>query len=486
MSGYSIFCLVVYLFAILGIGVWAGKRQKQNVEDYFLASRGLGVLVLLMTQAATIFSAFTFYGLPGSAYKSGIAMLGGLSVGSVAMSFLFYIIGYRTWLVGQKYRFLTPPEVVRDRFGSKRLSDVFGAVSIIFVLPYLVMQPIGAGHALSAISNGAIPYLVGSSGITILILFYVFYAGFRGISLTDTFQGLIMLSFAWIVMLIIGGSGDGWSSMMNTLREQGALNRGTGYWTWKVSFSWAFLIAINSAMQPQTFTRFLTARSVDVFRKHFAFYPLLVFSTLPVIFVGLFARVLVPGLEQADQALVTALAKFAPPIMSGIMVAVGLAAMMSTADSQLLIVGAMFTNDFYKPYIEREADPRRQFWVARIVIVAFAVLAWALAFKPPGVLLKIGAMAFTGIAVLTPTGLAMYYWKRATAAGALTSIILGEIYVIGFYTKLIPASWNMGFLVVVPAILLATIALIVVSLLTSPPEQERIDKYFNLFDRVFG
>jgi Na+/proline symporter len=118
--------------------------------------------------------------------------------------------------------------------------------------------------------------------------------------------------------------------------------------------------------------------------------------------------------------------------------------------------------------------------------VAFAVLAWALAFKPPGVLLKIGAMAFTGIAVLTPTGLAMYYWKKATAAGALTSIILGEIYVIGFYTKLIPASWNMGFLVVVPAALLATIALIVVSLLTRPPEQERIDKYFNLFDRVFG
>ena len=105
MSGYSILCLVVYLIAILGIGIWAGKRQKENVEDYFLASRGLGILVLLMTQAATIFSAFTFYGLPGSAYKSGIAMLGGLSVGSVAMSFLFYIIGYRTWLVGQKFRY---------------------------------------------------------------------------------------------------------------------------------------------------------------------------------------------------------------------------------------------------------------------------------------------------------------------------------------------------------------------------------------------
>jgi SSS family solute:Na+ symporter len=471
---------------VLLIGMWAGRRQQSTVEDYYLASRGVGVIVLMMTQAATIFSAFTFYGLPGSAYSSGLGIFGGLFIGSVSMSFLFYIIGYRAWLVGQKYRsLLTPPELIYDRFGSRRLRDVFMWVSVAFVIPYLVMQPIGAGHALNALSSGRIPYIVGSSLITLVIVFYVFYSGMRGGVLIDTFQGFLMFIFAWAALFLTAGAGEGYDKIMQQLAEKGLLARGVGYWTWKTSFSWAFLIAINTAMQPMIFTRFLIARNVDVFRKHFAFYPTTVFCTFPVIFVGLLCSVLIPGIKQADQALATALLKFAPPIMAGFFAAAGMAAMQSTADSQLLIVGSMVTNDLYKPYINPLASSQRQFWVARIIIIITAIVSWLLSLNPPKLLIMLGAAAFTGVAVLAPTGIAAFYWKRATAAGALASILLGEAYVIGFYLNMVPKSWNFGFMPVIPAALISTAALIIVSLVTKPPENERINRYFDLFEKVF-
>jgi Na+/proline symporter len=97
----------------------------------------------------------------------------------------------------------------------------------------------------------------------------------------------------------------------------------------------------------------------------------------------------------------------------------------------------------------------------------------------------LGAAAFTGVAVLAPTGIAAFYWKRATAAGALASILLGEAYVIGFYLNMVPKSWNFGFMPVIPAALISTAALIIVSLVTKPPENERINRYFDLFEKVF-
>jgi SSS family solute:Na+ symporter len=294
-----------------------------------------------------------------------------------------------------------------------------------------------------------------------------------------------MFIFAWLALFIVAGAGEGYAKIMQQLGEKGLLARGVGYWTWKTSFSWAFLIGINTAMQPQIFTRFLIARNVDVFRKHFAFYSAAVFSTFPVIFVGLLCSVLVPGIKQADQALATALLKFAPPVIAGIFAAAGIAAMQSTADSQLLIVGSMITNDLYKPYINPLASSQKQFWVARIIIIATAIVSWLLSLNPPKLLIMLGAAAFTGMAVLAPTGIAAFYWKRATAAGALVSILLGEAYVIGYYINLVPKSWTFGFMPVVPAAFISTVVLIIVSLATKPPESDRIKRYFDIFEKVF-
>ncbi|HEX7392654.1 MAG TPA: sodium:solute symporter family protein, partial [Thermoplasmata archaeon] len=193
MNLLSVGMFIVYLASLLGIGYFTWRRGHKTSEDYFVASRSFGPIVLFLSLAATNFSAFTFFGFAGAAYKFGLAYYGIMAFGTGFMAISFYIIGRKVWLLGKKHGYITPPELIGDRMNSDSLRIIFLAVMVVFTLPYLATQAIGGGIAINQLTEGEVSYELGAVIVTAVILVYVTVGGMRADAYTDVLQGVLML-----------------------------------------------------------------------------------------------------------------------------------------------------------------------------------------------------------------------------------------------------------------------------------------------------
>src|SRR4030065_2202726 len=177
MALLSVGLFALYLSSLLAIGAYAWRRSKRTSEDYFVASRAIGRVVLFLSLAATNFSAFTFFGFAGAAYKFGLAYYGIMAFGTGFMALSFYFIGKKVWQLGKKHGYITPPELIGDRFKSDTLRTLFLVVMIVFTLPYLATQAIGGGIAINQLTEGDVSDELGAVVVTVVILLYVNIGG---------------------------------------------------------------------------------------------------------------------------------------------------------------------------------------------------------------------------------------------------------------------------------------------------------------------
>ncbi|MBP1662428.1 MAG: panF, partial [Thermoplasmatales archaeon] len=131
--------MIAFLLMILGyfsllllMGFIAYRKTKKTPEDYFIAGRSFGPLILFFSLAATNFSAFTFLGFAGNAYKIGLGQYGIMGFGTAFMALMFFIIGRKVWKLGKENRYITPPELIGDRFQSRSLRLLFMGVMVVF------------------------------------------------------------------------------------------------------------------------------------------------------------------------------------------------------------------------------------------------------------------------------------------------------------------------------------------------------------------
>ena len=220
--------IVGYLLLALVIGLVAYRLTDRTAEDFYLASRTVGTIVLLFTTFATLLSAFTFFAGPNLAYLYGpewILVMGVMD--GLIFAVLWYVIGYKQWLLGQRHRYVTLGEMLGDRFASKRLRGIVAGASLLWLFPYVMLQQAGAGTALEALTEGAVPYAAGAGLITLFMILYVVLAGFRGSAWTDTLQGAFMLVTTWVALLwvlaVVGGPGVATSGLEATASEHLAL-----------------------------------------------------------------------------------------------------------------------------------------------------------------------------------------------------------------------------------------------------------------------
>jgi SSS family solute:Na+ symporter len=165
--------------------------------------------------------------------------------------------------------------------------------------------------------------------------------------------------------------------------------------------------------------------------------------------------------------------EFAPSWMLGIVLSGAFAALMSTADSQLLVLSSMLTRDVYAKWLKKDASMKQEFIVGKIIVLALAVIGLLIALSSVETIFDtLTKTTFTGLAVLFPTTIAALYWKRATKWGCLASIIAGEATYAGFYYGHIPSDYTFGFLPVVPVIVVTVAVLVLVTLLTSAKRPE--------------
>ena len=435
--------LVVYFIIILVIGFIARTRLKSSPETYFLADRKLGTLILLGTMVATNFSAFTVFGTSGAGYRDGYAFFPIMGFGTGFMALTFWILGRKIWEVGRKTNAVTPPELVRKLYGSPLLSVIFSLVMIVFTLPYLALQPMAAGYALEALVG--LPYVYGCVLVTIIILIYTLRGGLRAVAWTDLFQGLVMFLLLLVSLVIVaqhhGGFIEANQKIFSMHPELFSRPGGTGKYTYGIWFSFMLLWFFCDPMFPQLFQRFFSARSRSTIASTMLFYPLictLVFF-LPIA-VGVLGHLSFPDLvgKEADKILPLTMTLISGDFMAALVIAAGLAALMSTMDSQLLTLSSIFTRDILPLSGKFKGETSVS---GRLFVICLSIAGLLLAYKPPATILQIATQTFTGLAVLFPTVIFGLYLKKVFPAAALLSIVCGEGTMLLFYFKLLPTGF---------------------------------------------
>lgn len=423
-----------YLIVAMGIGIVAYRVTASTAEDYYLASRTLGTIVLLFTTFATLLSAFTFFGGPNLTYGSGpewILVMGLMD--GIIFAILWYVIGYRQWLIGQQHGYVTLGEMLGDRFGSKRLRAVIATVSIFWLFPYIMLQQMGAGEALVGLTNGAVPYWAGAALITVFIILYVAVSGLRGVAWTDTLQGLFMLGVIWIavgwVLTSVGGVDTINRSMASSNPE--FLSLGGGLYTPQWMIASAVTISFGVTMFPQINQRFFMANDAQVLKRSFALWPILVLLLfVPAFLLGSWAAGLGVSVPEGANVIPVLLGNYTPAWFAALVVAGAMAAMMSSSDSMLLSGSAYLTRDIYRPFVNPDASADREGWIARFGVAIFATAAFVASLFRPGTVITVGDTAFGGFAQMTLPVMIALYWGGTNRQGILVGISGAQLFYI--------------------------------------------------------
>lgn len=501
-AAVSMAIVITYMLVVLGIGIFAYRVGQRTAEDFYLASRTFGTVVLLFTMFATLLSAFTFFGGPDASYVHGPEwiLVMGLMDGLI-FAVLWYIIGYKQWLLGQRHGYVTLGEMLGDRFGSTLVRATVALVSLFWLFPYVMLQQIGAGGALSALTEGVVPFWVGASLITVFMIVYVVLAGMRGIAWTDTLQGAFMLVVIWAALLWVLTSAGGIAEINTGIEatQPEFLGLGSSFYTPQQMLTLAVSIAFGVAMFPQVNQRFFTAASDRILKRSLILWPVLVLLLfLPAFLLGTWAVGL--GIEadigEGDHVLPIVLEAITPTWFAALVIAGAIAAMMSSSDSMLLSGASYFTRDVYRPLIDDGLTTRREDTIARIGVVVFAVAALAASLWTEAgghgagsigvILIDIGELAFGGFAQLAPVVLVTLYWRRVTTAAVLAGILGPQLVYITFSfidpVSLGPvvlfagsyAGWGISLYCMVLGLVLT----ITVSLLTAPASAEEPGLFF--------
>ena len=461
--------LAVYLAVSIGIGIY-GRSKTDSAEDYFVASRKIKPWILFCTLAATNFSAFFFLGFAGASYRAGWGFYGIMAMGTSLVGLSILLLGIPIYKLGKEKGYVTPPELIAGETNSKYLGWLYGLVLVIFTLPYLATQPMGAGILLQTLSGGEIPYFTGAILLTCVMIAYLVLGGMKSSAMTDVFQGILM--FLILIIFVfgfffhddIGGFSEGGKSLWENKPEKFVRE---GNFTWQIIFSYTILWPITVPMFPQLFSRFYIAEDDKAIRTAAWLYP----TVVPILFlfpviIGVYGNIIefdhALSRTESDNILPLILTEYAP-LWAGAVVCIGaIAAFMSTADSQILAMSSIITKDGLPAFTEIKKENEKL--TGRILIIIFAIIGLILAYDPPDTIFDIVSQAFTGLAVLFPTTVAVLYWERVKAKSCIISIITGEILVGWSYWaaktgNTIPEWFTQGFHISTPIIIITILVL---------------------------
>ncbi|MCK4368053.1 MAG: sodium:solute symporter family protein [Dehalococcoidales bacterium] len=476
------FGIAIYIAAGLAIAIMARRQLGAGVSEFFLANRKLGGFLSAMTYSATTYSAFMMIGLAGLTYFHGVGALG-FELTYLCGMFMMVFFLPRFWLVGKKYGYVSPIELLSDRYQSKWVGATAAILALVFLVPYGAVQLMGVGYLMNGISQGVIPVVVGIIIAVVCAIAWSSIAGLRSVAWTDAFQAIIMITVSaavlGVVVASLGGLGAFFSKLESAVPGLLTVPAATGAWNINMfiglALPWLFFLISN----PQVSQRLFIPKSVTAMKQMLGGFLIFGFIyTLISVLWGFSATLLVPGLENADLATPTLLALPIIPMGLAIIVMIGItAAAISTIDSILLTLSSVWARDIYKGLINPKVSERKELRVGQWVIPIMAIIAfgfaWWVAEQAGGVLelmiAPLSAAASAGLLMVVPTIFGAFFWKRATATGAIVSCIVGAIIVLLFQiTGWKPLGWwpgVWGFVVCVPLF-------IIVSLATKPPREK--------------
>jgi SSS family solute:Na+ symporter len=481
----TLLIVALYLAVVLAVGVASSRVFRGTGEDFFVASRSIGPLLLLVSLFGAHMTSFSLLGASAEAYQRGVGVFALMASSSAVVApLLFLLVGTRVWALGKRFGYVTQVQYFRARFESDALGVVLFVVLVGLLLPYLLIGLLGAGLTLSQITGGLVADWLGSLLVVLVVLAYTTYGGMRGTMWVNAFQTSVFLVVGAVALTVVVRALGGLEAAMGQvaatqpqLLTLAPIGRG--------ELLTYLLIPASVGMFPHLFQHWLTAERASAFRVSVIGYPLCIAMVwLPSILLGVLGRIDFPALagRETSTVLVRLIDLHAPGLLSGLLAAGILSAVFSSFDSQVLALGTMFTHDVVRHHgLHDRMTSRQEVVVGRLFVVVVLAVAFALSRWVTPSIFKLGIWCFTGFAALLPIVLAALFWRRATAVGALAAtltVALGWTWLVLGGGTLPAALTAAGAMPVATLTVASAAAMVVGSLLSRPPSAATLAAFF--------
>ena len=498
MSGANLqhlLAMVLYMAAVVGIGIYFAGRANKDAESYFLGGRSLGPWVTAFSAEASDMSGYLLMGLPGLAYWTGLADAGWTCIGLAIGTYLnFLIVSKRLRRYSIAVDAFTLPDFFSNRFHEKKkiIMTICSLIIIIFFSVYAAQCLSTCGKLfanLFGFSYGGMMIVAA-----VFVLAYTFLGGYLAESASDFMQGVVMVTVLVLILVlsVVSAGGlhtvinnakniDGFFSMVRTATpsttEVNVFGASKPYGVLSIASCLAW--GLGYFGMPHIIIRFMSLKSEKELRKSSVIG--ISWTTIILIMSALTAiagRLYLGEIEDSSTVFITMVRRIFPALVSGLLLSAILSAAMSTADSQLLAASSAFASDVYKPVIRKKASDSEMLWAGRIVVIVIAVVALMIASDPnSGSIMGLVENAW-GVfgAAFGPVILLSLFWKRLTFGGTVAGIAAGAAVDILWLVFLSSTD----IYEIVPGFAAGLLAAVVVSLLSKGPGKDVED----LFDRA--
>lgn len=494
--------IIVYLLAVLGIGIYCSK-ENNSTDDFYLGGRKLGPIVTAMSAEASDMSSWLLMGLPGVAYLTGLADATWTAIGLA-------IGTYINWLIVSKrirrYTEVAGNSITIPDFFSRRYHDdknilmcIAAIVIIIFFIPYTASGFAACGKLFSSLFG--IDYFWAMIISAVVIVGYTALGGFLAASTTDFIQSIIM-TVALIVVLAFGiNQAGGMDAVINNAKDlSGYLSLVKIHNTETLGADNYSIISIVSTLawglgyfgMPHILLRFMAIeddKKLSTSRRVASIW--VVISLAVAVFIGVVGN----GMTKAgaigelsnsnSETIIVRIADLLSQngiffaVIAGVILAGILASTMSTADSQLLAASSSVSHNLFVGLFKKELSQKTALIVARISVIIIAIIAIVIARDPNSSVFNIVSFAWAGFgAAFGPVVLFALFWRRSNKYGALAGMVSGGVMVFVWKYLIRPLGGAFDIYELLPAFIVASVFIIVVSLLTEKPSEE-ITKEFD-------
>ncbi len=496
--------MVIYMAAVIVIGLVFAKRANKSSENYFLGGRSLGPWVTAMSAEASDMSGWLLMGLPGVAYWCGVADAAWTAIGLAVGTYINWLIvskRLRRYSV-RAGNAITLPEFFSNRFREEK--KVIMSIAAVFILVFFTVYAsscfVTCGKLFSTLFG--LPYVSMMIVGAVFVLLYTILGGFLAESASDFMQAIVMIVALTLIVIIATVSAGGIGAVMDnannipgfldffglatpTLNEAGEQIVENGAPVFGEAADYG-LLSVCSMMawglgyfgMPQVLLRFMAIRKESELTMSRRIAMVWVVISLAVaVFIGIVGRQLFPTVHltasSAENIFITMSTSFLPPILAGFVMAGILAATISSSDSYLLIAASALAKNLFQGVVKKDASDKQVMWVTRITLLAIALIAMFIAMDENSIIFTIVSFAWAGFgATFGPLVLFSLFWKRTTRAGAIAGMVGGAGMV--FLWKLVIKGLGgaFGIYELLPAFIFSSICIVVVSLLTKAPDKE--------------
>lgn len=502
MTGENIqhlIAIIIYMLAIVGIGLYFSKRANKNAESYFLGGRSLGPWVAAFSAEASDMSGWLLMGLPGLAYWTGLAEAGWTAIG-------LFVGTYFNWLIVSRrlHRYSVQVDAITiPGFFSKRFHEKKKIILIIASLFIVVFFTVYAGQCLAScgklfVNLFGLKYHEMMIVAAIFVLLYTFLGGFLAESASDFLQAIVMVVALVLIFILAIFNAGGWSQVIENARnfdgflslftkanpsstEPNVFSSGSSMSILSIcsSLAWGF----GYFGMPQVLLRFMGIRSENELKRSRRVACIWLFIAMSAaVLIGIVGRS-VDGLNymsnaEAENIFIDTATAFLPPILAGLACAGILAASISSSDSYLLISTSAIAENIYHGIIKKDASDKQIMWFTRITMTVITIISMIIAWDSNSTIFGITSFAWAGFgATFGPLMLFSLFWKKTSYIAAIAGMVSGGAMVFFWELVINPLGGIWSVYSLLPAFIFSSLVIVIVSLITPKPSNEIIEDF---------